>query len=640
MGDIPPGRFPEEPSSAPLPEPHNAPPADAAEWRTRFAALPAKDLLRVIQKDKGRAARLLAGFRADGASVRHPIVLARLVEAAQKQPAFAKEVLEAPLPPVPHPSEGKEETAAVPADASPGSDAAEGAVCLTRVLDGNIPFPSEGRETGRRSNDALLKAKLKEHRAALHEKDERLRTLEAALAAAERQRDAALRDAETAKAARTAAEADALRERHRRDREERRHERQDIAAAAKPSQAIPETTAASGAASMAAVSTPLPAHPALFEDAMERLLSRGRHAAVADVCREALTLLEDTAARTDYGRRAEGVVRRLYAEALAAAPDPRQRQKSEEQERLAQAAFLDAGDAGGAAASWARQMARRLAAGASLALKGSDTAPLMRLAALTERTGQTRAVRDAFDQARASAPELTEAIRPLLAAGGRKLAPLLAALPPPSALETRVGQDEEIALPNLPGVTARRIAQAVDSGDARYIRQVRAGLRALRERDAFPLADALESAVAALSSLAVVPLLRKAEPRPIVVDASNVARSNPDPLALSERPRVASLQQMRDYLLRQGWFPVVLIADANLRYHVDDRAAYIRLVERGVVREVPPGSIADAFLIREAEEMEAPLVTNDRLQDWGDAAHHIERYGFVLFPEGAALTPF
>jgi hypothetical protein len=342
------------------------------------------------------------------------------------------------------------------------------------------------------------------------------------------------------------------------------------------------------------------------------------------------------------------VTRSLLAESLASAPSDRfsaekQRQQSEEQERLALAAFLEAGDVAGAAESWARLVARRLGVGLPVTLKPNDAALLARLAALMERMDQSEAVRAAFERVRGTAPEVTTQLHILFTSGGKKLTPLLRTLAIGGKPGAGVSPEEMIVLPNTTGVTARQIARAVDHGDAEYVRQVRAGLRALRERGRegdMTLAESLAVAVTRINPVAACPLLQKSEPRPIVVDASNVARHDPDPLALKPRPRVAVLRQMRDYLLRRGWFPVVMIADANLRFHVDDKPGYLALVEAGIVQETLPGTVADTVLIREAQELGAPLVTNDRLADWGDAAARLHRFGFGFFSGGVTLTDF
>ena len=593
-------------------------PADASEWRVYLASLPTRELFQLAQKDKDKArvARLFAGFRPTPDLLKNPVVFSRFVEEAQKQPKFAEEVLKLPSVPVAPPSKM--------APTPPVKNAGE-------------------KDEPAKADNSALKAKLEAHRKSLREKDERIAALETALGEAQRERDALRGETQAAQSARATAEAEAERQRHRRERETRRLEQKAADASVKvtdtPTPATRDTALSRNNSSPDA---------SLFEDAMRRLLSRGRNGVVAEVCREALLLLDDTAAQAAYGRRAEGIIRSLTAESLAAAPSDRlsaekQRQQSEEQERLALAAFLEAGDVAGAAESWARLVARRISVDLpTTPLKQNDAALLARLAALMERMDQSAGVRAAFDHVRVASPEVTAQLQSLFAAGGKKLAPLLQCLASTATTSATVGLDDIIALPNGTGVTVRRIVKAVDTGDADYIRQVRAGLRGLGERGRegdTALAEALTTAVAALSPVAACPLLQKREPRPIVVDASNVARHDPDPLALTPRPRVAVLRQMRDFLLRRGWFPVHLIADANLRFHVDDKAAYFALLEAGILHETPPGTEADTVLIREASHLHAPLVTNDRLTDWEDAAQ-IQRFGFGLFPGGVTLTDF
>ncbi|MES2462456.1 MAG: hypothetical protein V4671_17885, partial [Armatimonadota bacterium] len=532
-------------------------PMDANEWRVYIASLSGRDLVQLAQKDKdkSRTARLFAGFRPAPDLLKNPVVLSRFVEEAQKQPKFAEEILKlSPVSPAP---------AVTP---SPHSRAS-----------------SSSSET--KADTTAIKAKLEEHRKSLREKDERILALQSALSDAQRERDTLRTEAEAAQSARVTAEAEAERQRHRRERETRRLEQKAADAAVKAADA-PAT-----AASVHEVLTPgdNALNTALFEDAMRRLLSRGRTAVVAEVCREALLLLDDASARSAYGRRAEGVIRSLAAESIAAAPSDlvsgeKQRQQSEEQERLAMTAFLEAGDVAGAAESWARLVARRISVGLPIPLKQNDAALLARLAALMERMHQEEAVRAAFDRVRGASPEVTTQLQALFTSGGKKLSPLLRSLITEGKTGVGINPEEMITLPGAGGVTARRIVTAVDTGDAAYIRQVRAGLLALRERSRegdTALAEGLTEAVARINPVAACPLLQKSEPRPIVVDASNVARHDPDPLALTPRPRVAVLRQMRDFLLRRGWFPILMIADANLRHHMDNKPGYLALVEAG-----------------------------------------------------------
>ena len=94
-----------------------------------------------------------------------------------------------------------------------------------------------------------------------------------------------------------------------------------------------------------------------------------------------------------------------------------------------------------------------------------------------------------------------------------------------------------------------------------------------------------------------------------LIDASNVAHS-----AEGEVGRVRYLELMRDKLASEGYEPI-LMADAALRHHVDDRAAYERMVEEGIVRQAPAGTDADYFILSFARELDAVVVSNDRFRD-------------------------
>ena len=231
--------------------------------------------------------------------------------------------------------------------------------------------------------------------------------------------------------------------------------------------------------------------------------------------------------------------------------------------------------------------------------------------------------------------------------GGKRAATTLMdkIAPPPAPGQRLFAPDDTFTLSTVAFgavvVTPRRIVEAVSGNDTAFIARVRDGLFALRLKSGkdIALADTLLESVAALDPTAILPLQQNTS-NPIVVDASNVARHNPDPLSLAATPRVANLRLMRNHLLRQGFFPVLLIADASLRFHVDDRVAYMDMVERQMVQETGGGTSADETLIAEARDRVAPLVTNDRLAEWGDAARQIERFGFAILPTGISLTAF
>jgi len=93
-----------------------------------------------------------------------------------------------------------------------------------------------------------------------------------------------------------------------------------------------------------------------------------------------------------------------------------------------------------------------------------------------------------------------------------------------------------------------------------------------------------------------------------LVDASNVVRSTKNKRGKGE---LRNLLGMKKELRRLGFFPIEFIADASLRYNVDDINAYNEMINRGEVEAVTPGTEADEILVRKARSGGGYVVTND-----------------------------
>ena len=93
-----------------------------------------------------------------------------------------------------------------------------------------------------------------------------------------------------------------------------------------------------------------------------------------------------------------------------------------------------------------------------------------------------------------------------------------------------------------------------------------------------------------------------------LVDASNVVRATKNRFGKGE---LRNLVGMRVELRRLGFFPIAFIADASLRYNVDDVNAYNEMVNRGEIEVVLPGTEADEVLVRKARVGGGYVITND-----------------------------
>lgn len=102
----------------------------------------------------------------------------------------------------------------------------------------------------------------------------------------------------------------------------------------------------------------------------------------------------------------------------------------------------------------------------------------------------------------------------------------------------------------------------------------------------------------------------------VIVDASNVAFAG---ARGDGKPRLRPLCYLMDELLRAS-VPNVVIADASLRYRIDDKPAYDALVRGRFILQAPAGIPADRYMIllaqkRKAEGERVLILTDDRLLD-------------------------
>ncbi len=212
------------------------------------------------------------------------------------------------------------------------------------------------------------------------------------------------------------------------------------------------------------------------------------------------------------------------------------------------------------------------------------------------------------------------------------LGPVL--MPPPGAL----GPDDPLPL-TLPigrPVTARQLTGAVDRAQTALVDSARSALQALEAADGkacFRVWAALEQA--ASDDLSRLLPLKRVPRGAAVVDGSNVAWFDQESLAQGH-PRLRPILAIRRTLWAKGFFPVVLYADANLPYFIDDKAALLRMRDRQELTLVDAGTAADIVLLRVAKQMDAPLITNDKMEDW-DPEHTVRKVRYTVSAGGEAL---
>ncbi len=206
-------------------------------------------------------------------------------------------------------------------------------------------------------------------------------------------------------------------------------------------------------------------------------------------------------------------------------------------------------------------------------------------------------------------------------------------MPPPGAL----GPDDPLPLGKVlklgRSITARTLTDAVDRAQVALVDAARAALAALPPEQSARVWAALESA-ASDAPARLLPL-RRAPRGAAVVDGSNVAWFDQESLAHG-KPRLRHLLALRRTLWAKGIFPVVLYADANLPYFIDDKTALRAMRDREELTFVDAGTVADEVLLRVAKSLGAALITNDRMEDW-DPENTVRKVRYTISPSGEAL---
>lgn len=98
----------------------------------------------------------------------------------------------------------------------------------------------------------------------------------------------------------------------------------------------------------------------------------------------------------------------------------------------------------------------------------------------------------------------------------------------------------------------------------------------------------------------------------ILVDGSNVAYAE---LSENGDPKVSNLVGMRKHLRQKGYKPLIII-DASLRYEIDDPQQLESLIDDQIVRQAPADTDADFFILEEAQNENARVVSNDEFEEY------------------------
>lgn len=124
------------------------------------------------------------------------------------------------------------------------------------------------------------------------------------------------------------------------------------------------------------------------------------------------------------------------------------------------------------------------------------------------------------------------------------------------------------------------------------------------------------------------------EDRVAVVDGSNIAYAE---MSASGKPKVSNIVGVCRNLRERGFRPVVIV-DASLRHVVDDPDQLEGLMDEQDVRQAPAGTQADYFVLEVADDLGAPVVSNDGFDEYREQYPWIEERRIPLMIVGGEVV--
>ncbi|OLS19687.1 MAG: hypothetical protein HeimC2_39930 [Candidatus Heimdallarchaeota archaeon LC_2] len=99
----------------------------------------------------------------------------------------------------------------------------------------------------------------------------------------------------------------------------------------------------------------------------------------------------------------------------------------------------------------------------------------------------------------------------------------------------------------------------------------------------------------------------------IVIDGSNIAWEQQ---SSEKKPMIANIKKAHQALKENGFKDIVIIADAALRYQIDDQAALDKMVVEKFIKLVPAKVNADGFILRFSAENGYLILSNDLYKEY------------------------
>ncbi|MCE7747531.1 MAG: hypothetical protein GPJ51_03985 [Candidatus Heimdallarchaeota archaeon] len=107
----------------------------------------------------------------------------------------------------------------------------------------------------------------------------------------------------------------------------------------------------------------------------------------------------------------------------------------------------------------------------------------------------------------------------------------------------------------------------------------------------------------------------------VILDGSNIAWEEKND---SNKPQINNIESMINRLSRANFKKIITVADAALRYQIDEQKRLDRLVKEGAMKMLPARVDGDKFILRIAEEENAMIVSNDMFKEFRESTPWID----------------
>ncbi len=124
----------------------------------------------------------------------------------------------------------------------------------------------------------------------------------------------------------------------------------------------------------------------------------------------------------------------------------------------------------------------------------------------------------------------------------------------------------------------------------------------------------------------------------VILDGSNIAWEEKNNL---DKPKISNIENMINRLSKVNFTKIITVADAALRYQIDNQRRLDKLVKEGAMKMLPARVDGDKFILRLAEEEKAMIVSNDMFKEFREMKTWIDqrRIPYTILDSEVYLHP-